>query len=125
LESAGDTFWALGLCGLLVGLLVGFLVLVTGQTTWAVVCCIIAIVAFAQGCVVYTLFLAGAEIIRLLKKSNGLKFSGKISQPTGLLDGVVAYWCSACGAPVPPSGAKCAGCGAEFGPGLTKGKRIE
>jgi DNA-directed RNA polymerase subunit RPC12/RpoP len=120
LENTGRTFGYLGGCAGGCGLIAACVLLVIGQTTWAVVCCIAAIVAFVQGAVLERLFKAGAEIIRLLKKFNGLKFSGQISQPTGLLDDALFYVCSACGASVASAETKCARCGAEFEPGLTK-----
>lgn len=82
LEKTGDNFWAFGICGLVFGLFAALILIVEGQITWAGVSCIAGIVAFVQGAVINTLFGAGAEIIRLLKKSNGVKFSGEISQGT-------------------------------------------
>ena len=117
LENTGDVFWALGILGGVGGLLVAIVELLTDQINLVAAPCIAAILAFTQGALIGTLCKAGAEIIRLLKKSNGLKFSGEISQPTDQLDGVVSYTCSACGAPVVPRAqTKCAKCGAEFGP---------
>jgi hypothetical protein len=118
LEDAGTTFGYLGGCAGALGLIAAFFLMVTGQITWAVVCGITAIVAFVQGSVIDLLFKAGAEIIRLLKKSNGLKFNGEISGPTF----VVSYVCSACGVVVPPIKTKCGGCGVEFEPSPTKEK---
>jgi DNA-directed RNA polymerase subunit RPC12/RpoP len=118
LENTGGGFAAFGFFLLLVALLL----FLAGEGTWASVCFLSAVVVFVQGAMIYTLCKAGAEIIRLLKKSNGLKFSGKISQPTGLLDDALFYVCSACGASVHPAQMRCTGCGAEFEPGLTKGK---
>ena len=83
-----------------------------GQIAAAGACCIIAFVTFVRGVVINTLFKAGAEIIRLLKKSNGLKFIGEISQPTAQQD--TRRYCSACGEFVYRSQTKCPGCGAEF-----------
>jgi len=117
LDNSGDVFGGLGVAGGGGALCGALFLLLAGQITWAVVCAIAATIAFAQGVVINTLFKTGAEAIRLLKKSNGLKFSGEISQPTEQLDGMVAYTCSACGASVfPRAQTKCGKCGAEFGP---------
>jgi DNA-directed RNA polymerase subunit RPC12/RpoP len=115
LEIAGATFWALGVAGGAGGLLVALMLFFFEQPMWAGACCIIAVVAFVQGALINTVCKAGGEIIRLLKKSNGLKYSGGISQPTMQLDGVVSYTCAACGASVVPRAqTKCAKCGVEF-----------
>jgi DNA-directed RNA polymerase subunit RPC12/RpoP len=120
LEHTGGGFQVFGILGLIAALLL----LVDREFTWAAACCGFAVVAFMQGAVVITMCKLGAEIIRLLKKSNGLKYSGEISQPTDQLDEVVSYECSACGAPVPMfrPHIKCVVCGAEFEPGLAKEK---
>jgi DNA-directed RNA polymerase subunit RPC12/RpoP len=121
LENTGGAFAVFGF----LGLIAAFGLAANGEGSLAGACCIAAIVAFVQGALVHKLCKAGAEIIRLLKKSNGLKFSGQISQPTGLLEGALFYVCSACGASVPPSETKCVVCGAEFEPGLIKGKAVQ
>jgi len=110
LEQVGSFLLALGAAVAFVALLVALFLLNQegGATlTWF----IIAAVAVVQGVVLYVLFKAGAEIIRLLKKSVGLKFSGQISQPT---PSVATYTCSACGQPVDPNSKRCLGCGAQF-----------
>jgi DNA-directed RNA polymerase subunit RPC12/RpoP len=72
---------------------------------------IVGIIALWQGFVFNTLFRGGAEVIRLLKKSNGLKFSGEVSPPT-ISHG---YRCSACGTWLAAGDlSKCNSCGAEF-----------
>ena len=118
LDKAGELFWVLGVLGGFCGLAAAlFFLLSENQMTLAGGCCIVAIAAYAQGCIVNTLFKAGAEIIRLLKKANELKFSGKISEPTGTQ---LVYMCSACGATVSASGTNCPKCGVAFEGGLVK-----
>ena len=67
--------------------------------------------AIAQGIIFWILFKAGAEIIRLLKKLNGLPYGGEISVTIG--EGA-EYNCTDCGAPVAPDSKFCTQCGANF-----------
>jgi hypothetical protein len=65
-----------------------------------------------QGIIIFILLNAGAEIIRLLKKQNGLKYGGKISEAKPILE----LHCSNCDSRLPPSEAdiKCIKCGEEL-----------
>jgi len=91
------------------------------QPAWAVACLIAGAVSVLQGIAINMLFKAGAEVTRLLKKSNGLKFSGEISQP--VIRVVADYVCSVCGASANVDAqTKCYKCGARFEPGSIKGK---
>lgn len=67
--------------------------------------------AIAQGIIFWILFKAGAEVIRLLKKLNGLPYGGIISETIG--DGT-EYTCTDCGAPVAPDSKFCTQCGVNF-----------
>ena len=67
--------------------------------------------ALAQGIVFWILFQAGAEVIRLLKKLNGLPYGGTISETAG--EGS-EYKCTDCGAPVTPDSKFCTQCGTKF-----------
>lgn len=67
--------------------------------------------AIAQGIIFWILFKAGAEVIRLLKKLNGLPYGGEISETEG--DGA-EYNCTDCGAPVSQDSKFCTQCGANF-----------
>ena len=65
----------------------------------------------AQGIIFWILFKAGAEIIRLLKKLNGLPYGGAISETYA---SVTAYTCTECGAPTAPNAKYCTNCGVSF-----------
>ena len=65
----------------------------------------------AQGIVFWILFKAGAEVIRLLKKLNGLPYGAVISETAG---SGVEYTCTECGAPVAPMANYCTHCGVNF-----------
>jgi DNA-directed RNA polymerase subunit RPC12/RpoP len=68
------------------------------------------VVAIVLGVVVWLLFGAGAEVIRLLKHVNQSKFTGQITQRSAHR----SYKCSLCGATAKPAQLKCFRCGAEF-----------
>jgi len=65
----------------------------------------------AQGIIFWILFEAGAEVIRLLKKLNGLPYGGKISETYG---NGTEYTCTECGTPVAPNAKFCTNCGVNF-----------
>ncbi|HQF42560.1 MAG TPA: zinc-ribbon domain-containing protein [Ignavibacteriaceae bacterium] len=65
----------------------------------------------AQGIVFWILFKAGAEVIRLLKKLNGLQYDGVISGTEG---SGTEYTCTECGTPVAPDAKFCTNCGVSF-----------
>ena len=58
----------------------------------------------------FTIFRAGSEIIRLLKKLNGLKYGGNISEA----EKIIKLRCSECGAKAHPFDTECDNCGKEF-----------
>ena len=62
------------------------------------------------GLILYVIFGALSEIIRLLKAANGLPYTGTIS---GSSSGTI-YVCSECGSLNYPDITKCKKCGAEF-----------
>jgi predicted RNA-binding Zn-ribbon protein involved in translation (DUF1610 family) len=55
---------------------------------------VIGVVTLIQGIILWILFLAGADIIRLLKRLNGLPYGGTIS---GLREDVISFRCPECG----------------------------
>lgn len=65
----------------------------------------------AQGIIFWIVFKASAEVIRLLKKLNGISYTGDIS---GTVDNSVEYSCTDCGAPVTSDSKFCPNCGASF-----------
>jgi hypothetical protein len=71
----------------------------------------IGIAAAIQGYVFRTLFKAAGEIIRLLKRSNGLPYAGSLSQSEGEGD---AFVCTDCGEPIAKRDKYCTQCGATF-----------
>jgi hypothetical protein len=96
LSETGRTLFILSLISgiycIYFGLFVGIAVMVCGYVNW-------------------TIFKAIAEIIRLLKKSNGLPFSGEISQSNNPYQ---KLFCSACEAEVPFEKSMCTKCSATF-----------
>lgn len=71
----------------------------------------LAIGVIAQGIIFWILFKAGAEVIRLLKKLNGLPYGGVISETYG---SGTQYTCTECGTPVAPNAKFCTNCGVSF-----------
>jgi len=70
----------------------------------------VGIVILVTGLILFVIFGALSEIIRLLKAANGLPYTGTISgSGTGTI-----YVCSDCGSLNYPDIAKCRKCGAEF-----------
>lgn len=71
----------------------------------------IGIAAIAQGIIFSIIFRAGAEIVRLLKRLNGLPYAGSISETTGETK---SYLCSDCGAQASVVDKVCTQCGAKL-----------
>jgi DNA-directed RNA polymerase subunit RPC12/RpoP len=115
--DVGGVSLALGIFGG-VGSVLGALVLFDdNQHAWGIACLIAAAVCVLQGVAINILFKAGGDVIRLLKKLNGLKYGGEISKATERLSFATSYACSDCGAPInTASQGKCGKCGAGFGP---------
>jgi DNA-directed RNA polymerase subunit RPC12/RpoP len=65
----------------------------------------------AQGIIFWILLKAAAEVIRLLKKLNGLPYGGIISETYG---SGTQYTCTECGTPVAPDAKFCTNCGVNF-----------
>jgi hypothetical protein len=78
----------------------------------------IGITLLMTGLILFIIFGALSEIIRLLKAANGLPYSGTIS---GSGSGTI-YICSECGRLNYPDIAKCRKCGAEFEQPESEGK---
>lgn len=110
LDIAGGIFLALGLIGGVVALVVALNSHNDEKGGQAGFLAVVGFAAIVQGFVMWVLFRAGAEIIRLLKKSNGLKFTGKITQPVTHH----SYKCSLCGEANTADSKRCWSCGAEF-----------
>lgn len=86
------------------GLLIGIFMLLSEQPMGL----IIGFGLFLQGMLIKALFDGGAEVIKLLKSSNGLPYTGNIS-------GVkYVYKCSACKAEVKANDKTCLKCGEEL-----------
>lgn len=110
LDMAGSIFLAVGLIGGFIVLAVALNSLNDEKGGQAGIWFVVGVVAIAQGFVMWVLFRAGAEIIRLLKKSNGLKFTGEITQPVAHH----IYRCSLCGMFFESPNKKQCSCGAVF-----------
>jgi len=71
----------------------------------------------AQGIIAWILFRAGGEIIRLLKKLNGIPFGGTISEaksPSTSFRARDSYACTNCNSKVSSDAKFCPNCGVEF-----------
>jgi hypothetical protein len=116
LEDVGDIFLFLGILGG-IGAIIGAVFAFNNDQAGigADLLCVGAGLIFASA-INRILFKAGAEIVRLFKKLNGLKFSGKITQPNGSEDDIApsSEKCSACGNIANKSSEKCTYCGARF-----------
>ena len=110
LEEVGGIFLALGILGG-IGAVVGAIAAFNdGQAGIGVdLLCVAAALIFAS-VVNRILFRAAAEVIRLLKKLNGLKFSGSVTQPEAYDE----YKCTGCGTSVDSSSEQCYSCNAKF-----------
>jgi hypothetical protein len=62
---------------------------------YRVISIVMAIACAISGTALYIILEAGAEIVRLLKKQNGIRYSGDISQAN---KPIYSYACSNCGA---------------------------
>jgi hypothetical protein len=71
----------------------------------------IGIGATVQGIVFWILFRADAEVVRLLKKLNGLPYAGSISETVGE---TASYVCTDCGAQVSVIDKVCTQCGSKL-----------
>ena len=74
---------------------------------------IIGIGALVQGIIFWILFKAGAEVIRLLKKLNGIPYGGIISE-INEVENDSEYACTNCGSTVNKDSKFCPGCGVSF-----------
>jgi hypothetical protein len=77
------------------------------------------VVCLIQGIILWILFRAGGEVIRLLKKLNGLPFGGTIS---GVSEERKIYNCTECGEPTILEAKYCTNCGVSFD--ATKGAEV-
>jgi DNA-directed RNA polymerase subunit RPC12/RpoP len=120
LEAAGQVFLVVGLIVGTIALAVVLLSAINQGSETSInskapdigLWLIVGAAAVVQGFVIRLLFVAGAEIIRLLKDSNRLRFTGKITQ----LSVHRSYKCSRCNATAKPTQVRCSRCGAEFFP---------
>jgi len=71
---------------------------------------VLGLACLIHGIALFIVLRGGAEIIRLLKKQNGLQYAGKISEPFP----EYVYKCPACGITVDSDAVKCFGCGEKF-----------
>jgi hypothetical protein len=81
------------------------------QTGLSSIWVVLGIAGIAEGIIFWILFKAGAEIIRLLKKLNGLHYGGSISET---IDYGTENKCTECGALVAPEAKFCTQCGVSF-----------
>ena len=91
--------------------------ILAGVVTGRLVLLAAGLAVLAAGLVLFVIFGALSEIIRLLKAANGLPYTGTISgSGTGTI-----YICSDCGSLNYPDIPRCRKCGAEFGRQETQG----
>jgi hypothetical protein len=112
LEDIGGIFLALGILGGIAAIIAAFVAFNDNETGVGVDLLCVGVALIFASFVNQTLFRAGAEVIRLLKKLNGLKFSGEITQP--IASDSSSHKCSACNAPVNSFDENCFACGAKF-----------
>lgn len=96
IESTGEPIQKLGLSYFWIGLGIGVL---------------------AQGIIAWILFRAGGEIIRLLKKLNGIPYGGAISEaksPSMSAREEDDYVCTNCNSKISKDAKFCPNCGVEF-----------
>ena len=108
LEKIGLFFAYLSAISLIVGVVLGFAKGIEYGPFWVG----IGITGFIQGLIAAVLFEGGAEVIRLLKKLNGLPYGGRISTSKPLL---YVTKCSVCGLKLSESDKFCPRCGRVFG----------
>jgi hypothetical protein len=110
LDSVGGIFLFLGILGG-IGAVVGAIAAFNdNETGTGVNLLCVGFVSMLAGAINRIFLKAGAEIIRLLKKTSGLKFSGEITQP------IASNYCkcSICGTLAESHDEKCYACGAKF-----------
>lgn len=119
LSYLGGFFIILGVTGLAVCFIIsGYVTGTPTSTGWAEnglspLWITIGVVGLIQGIALCVILNAGAEVIRLLKKLNGLKFSGEISEPE--VETQIELQCSKCGNnDIYEVSTKCSKCGEEF-----------
>ena len=115
LDSAGSILLGLGIAGAVIGLIAGIVLLANldseRSASPAVMCFAFAIACFLQGYVFCVFFRGMAEMVRLLKKANGIKYSDKITEAATL----TRWQCSRCSTPVVVANQKkCPECGSKF-----------
>jgi len=119
MSGLGTFFLIIGILGLIASVVVsGFVTKTSSYSNWGedgILSIWIAagIVGLIQGIALFVVLNAGAEVIRLLKKLNGLKFGGEISEP----DAKTHLKCSECGnfvLAIDKYDTKCRKCGEEF-----------
>lgn len=93
---------------ILVSLLFFWLFKQTESSEFSYLFIIGGILLLVQGFILKTLFQGCAEVIRLLKRLNGLNYSGDISGDNN------NDYCGNCGAYVSPIVKSCASCGSSF-----------
>ena len=114
LENVGGIFLFLGVLGGIAAIIMAIVAFNSDhdETGIGVDLLCVGFISILAGAVNRIFLRAGAEIIRLLKKISGLKFSGEITQP--VTSDSSSYKCSDCGASAFSWSEKCASCGAKF-----------
>lgn len=85
-----------------------------GDNGFSPIWIVFGVTCLVQGIGAFIILTAGAEIIRLLKKLNGLNYGGKISEPE--ID--VEFTCSDCGGVVAHDSRECRACEKKFEQGV-------
>jgi hypothetical protein len=111
LSAIGSVLVYLGFAGAIVLTFVG---MVAKQNILG--CLIGGIFLALNGVVANALLQSFAEVIRLLKKQNGMPYGGSIA----LVNPVYAYACSKCGKPQEHAVSRCWSCGESFGTSVPK-----
>ena len=100
-------FLVIGIVGLIACLILAGL-----DTRPSPILIVIGIVCLIQGIAFFIFLSTGAEIVRLLKKQNGLNYGGEITEPSV----VISFKCSKCGTAVSEYKDVCPNCDSKFEP---------
>jgi hypothetical protein len=115
LENVGDIFLFFGILGGVTAIIMAIIAYNSNHDEIGIGVDLLCVgfISILAGAVNRIFLRAGAEIIRLLKKIGGLKFSGEITRPVA--SDSIFYKCSACGATTYSRNEwKCESCGAIF-----------
>ena len=110
LDEIGGIVLVCGIVGGIIAIFAAIIAFSNSQVAIGVDLLCVGLVTICVASVNRILFRAGAELIRLLKKLNGLKYAGSITQPVEFN----VYKCSSCSSPLGLDQKQCFGCGGKI-----------